>query len=275
MGCACLNSKKPFEVVIDNVFATITVRKLTFDQILPRLEELEEAKVSPSSGSNSNSTPNTPQLNYITETNFQKFLNKYLLSDTLPAYNRSLFAYWMDVYHSKPSKSQLPLIKFALLCLCKSNTETDGPSIEDFNYFSSILSFYKQYRTLSKEDINGNNFTTVDDAFTLLKDYILIITQLTVEHFKYFDPLPQDFRESLTSLWTEENINDFVKMNYFSKIESFSSKVEVRKFVKKNWKLLKDDALIRKKLSDFSFGANRNKEDSLSLSETDPKKIID
>ena len=205
MGCACMNSKNSYEVVIDKVFATITVRKLTFDQILPRLEELEEAKVI----SSASSSTNTNQLNYITETNFQKFLNKYLLSDTLPDYNRSLFAYWMDVYHSKPSKSQLPLIKFAMLCLCKSNSETEGPSIEDFNYFSSIFSLYKQYRTLSKEDINRNNFTTVDDVFTLLKDYILIISQLTVEHFKYFDPLPHDFRESLTSLWTEENINDF------------------------------------------------------------------
>jgi hypothetical protein len=287
MGCSftniCTKSQNRFESIIDEAFADEIIRKISFKEILQELDQLEESKLL-TTKSKSN-TLQSSQLNYLKETNFQSFVNKFLLSETTYDYNRPLYKFWMNVYtvYSYSINMQLPIIKFTLLCLTKSSSENRShPCGEDYVNFTAIFNLFKQNKfSIDNDETNSSNTSdiniiTVDDVFSLLKEYLKIITIMTIDFFKDFHENPEEFRIHLSSLWTNHVINEFVKTSFFEKIESFSMKVDVRKFVKKNWNLLKDDALMRKRLSEFAVGMGSKKEGGkLYLTESDSRYKIE
>lgn len=286
MGCSfsniCTDSKNQYELIINEAFSDLTIRKNYFKEILQEIEQLEESKIL--TIKSKSQSVKTSQLNYLIETNFQSFVNKYLISETISDYHRPLYKFWMNIYsvYSQSINMQLPVIKFTFLCLTKSNSENKGlPCSEDFINFTTIINLYKQYK-ISKGDEDTNvtesdkNIITVDDVFSLLKEHVKILTFMTIDFFKDFHENPIEFTIHLSSLWANQVINEFIMNTFFNKIESFSMKIDVRKFVKKNWSLLKDDSLLRSKLSEYSESMGSKKEQGkLYLTESDSKYKIE
>jgi hypothetical protein len=286
MGCSfsnvCSDSSNQDEIVINEAFSDLIIRGYSFKEILQELEQLEESKFL--TIKSKSQSIKTSQLNYLIETNFQSFINKYLISKTIYEYRGALYKYWMNVYsvYSQSIYMQLPVIKFTFLCLTKSNSEIKGqPCSEDFINYTTIFNLYKQYKFSGGDDDSNatetdKNIITIYDVFCLLKEHVKIVSIMTVDFFKDFNENPKEFTIRLSSLWTNQVINEFVKNSFFNKIESFSLKIDVRKFVKKNWSLLKDFSFLRKKLTEYSNSMGSNKEEGkMLLTESDMKYKIE
>jgi hypothetical protein len=229
MGCyGCLKNKSSYELLIDEIFSYLPIRKIKIEVVLERLEQ----------------HVNFTDYYFITETSFQMLLNSFLVPD-LVEYETILFAYWTDVYRRKPYKQQYPLMK--LLFAMLSNFDCR----KDIEYFNRIL---VDYKTSTKEDdpLLGKNRVTVEHLFTVVRDYIYSISYLTIDYLKNFHPDPTGFKVYLKKLWDQEVIDAFVKNTFFSKHDTWNTKIYILVFLDEHLKLLKDDVELRKRLSKFS-----------------------
>jgi hypothetical protein len=240
MGCNC-SSQSTYETVINDAFDSLIIKKSDISEMIEELNSLK--------------TNNGD----LTETNFQIFFNKYLvpgLDTKWSEVNTQLLKYWMEFFRQKTFNFRLPLIKFTLAMLSK--TKIDPCNKQDLNLKELIEIINKTKKSESKLDITtpiqtNFKYISIDDLFNLLKDYIFSISLLTIDYFKNFHSNPVKFVQILSKLWRKEIIDEFIKRTFFSKDDISNIRISIKKFLKSYLSLLKDDSLLRRKLSDFSI----------------------
>ena len=240
MGCNC-SSQSTYETVINDAFDSLIIKKSDISEMIEELNSLK--------------TNNGD----LTETNFQIFFNKYLvpgLDTKWSEVNTQLLKYWMEFFRQKTFNFRLPLIKFTLVMLSK--TKINPCNKQDLNLKELIEIINKTKKSESKLDITtpiqtNFKYISIDDLFNLLKDYIFSISLLTIDYFKNFHSNPVKFVQILSKLWRKEIIDEFIKRTFFSKDDISNIRISIKKFLKTHLLLLKDDSLLRRKLSDFSI----------------------
>jgi hypothetical protein len=247
MGCRCSNSSSQ-ESLVDEILGTIPLRNIYYNDLI---EELNKYIV------RSN----------LSETGFQTFFNEFLFCPNYKDSNSNLLNYWLDIYKTKPSSLQFTLIKFNLFLLCKSTKES-------FDKISNTLldivnEYLKVKKIKNKPEIKNETligFITVEDLFYLLMDYISSISFRTIEYFKVYHQKPNEFKENLSSAWSLDVIDAFIKITFFSEQQSWIKNIPIKKFFKMYWKIINDDNLIRRKLTEFSIGFNQMNQSKINLS---------
>jgi hypothetical protein len=237
MGCPCLKSTTSHELLIDEVFSSIQIRKVRIDIVLGNLDK----------------HTNFADVPFIPETNFQVLMNTYLIPEDV-TYRHHFFNYWTDFYRKKPYRLQQPLIKLCFALLSNSNVQKDSHFIE------KIFKEYKQIKE-KKEMAAEDTRMSLEDVFTVLKDYIFSITLLPVEHFKHFSPNPEDFCNYLQKLWDKDVIDMYIKKHFFYSDDTWLTKIHLKKFFHDNLDLLMDDYRLRRSLSEFSISITKIKKD--------------
>jgi len=240
MGCNC-SSQSTYETVINDAFDSLIIKKSDISEMIEEINSLK--------------TNNGD----LTETDFQIFFNKYLvpgLDKKWSETNKNLLKYWLEFYRQKTFNYRLPLIKFTVIML--SRTKIDPSNKQDVNLKELIDTINKTKKSESKLDLttpNQSNFKyiSIDDLFNLLKDYIFSISLLTIDNFKNFHSNPLKFEQILGKIWRKEIIDEFIKRTFFSNDDISNIKISIKKFLKAHLLLLRDDSLLRRKLSDFSI----------------------
>jgi hypothetical protein len=240
MGCNH-SSQTTFESVINDAFDSLIIKRTEMSDMIEELNSLKNHK------------------DEITETNFQRFFNKYLIPSVDRKWseeNKEWLKYWMEFYRQKTYNYRLPLIKFAVFML--SRTKIDPNDNKDSNFKELIEIINKTKKSDSKLDITTPNqanfkYISIDELFNLLKDYIFSISLLTIDFFKNFHSEPVKLELFLSKLWRKEIIDEFIKITFFNKNDILNIKISIKKFLKNYLFLLKDHALLRSKLTSFSI----------------------
>jgi hypothetical protein len=233
MGCACLKAKTSHELLVDELFSYLKIKRTKLPEILERVEFYT----------------NKSDIPFIPETNFQVLLNTYLTPDDI-SYRKHFYSYWCDYFKHKQHKLQQPLIKlnFALLSSCYP--------MSDGEYFEKI---FKDFRMIRGKKENNDVRMSVEDIFFLLKDHIYSISLLCVEHFKHFSQTPLEFEEYLKKIWDKQIIEAFIKKHFFYPDDTWSTLIHLKKFFYDHLEFLNDDNEIRRSLSEFSVSYVKKK----------------
>jgi hypothetical protein len=268
MGSYCLKTKTTHEILVDDIFASFVLRKSLMEEIIRELQAGVQENYSTSTGTPSGDQP------FVTETNFQTFFNQRILNKEYENYYHDyrniIFSFWFDFYRKKPYRLQFPFIKFTFALLSKSsNRKSESCLIEILEEFGSLK--YKNELTKTDTFAKGKGKPEFKMPFEELKiiliDYIYSISLLTVEHFKNFSPDPKSFRECLLKLWDFSIIEAFVVKTFFNEDTEFNIKIPVTQFIRTHLGLLKDDNLLRRKLTDFSLEYRKYNEEKFQLKE--------
>lgn len=244
MGCSnCINSSQStYEIVIDEAFNSLTIKKTEMSVILQELNLL---------------TYNGKQ--NLTETNFQIFFNKFLLpnDNTISVdTKKEWLKYWMEFYRQKPNNLRYVLIKFCCVMLSSSRIDTKDENSKDYIELISIINEYKSiYSNIEISEISERNlkFISIDEIFNILKDYIFSISLLTIPYFKNFHSDPLKFETYLNEIWKKDIIDKFIKYTFYSKQDRSMLKISIKKFLNKFLPLIKDENLLRRKLTNYSL----------------------
>jgi hypothetical protein len=247
MGCMCTQPKSTYEIICDEIWASLPLRKIDGFFIYKDFQENIEI----------NSIAN---IDVITFENFQKIYRKYELDKIQ---EKSLEKYWESFFKNKPLAFQLPFTLFQFILL-SNNSEPD------IHMCVEIISIYlwnrSQIDICNESDASKTYLSTIDREqlkkephryinalflYELLYDYIYSITNLTTDTFSQFHYDPLSFKKTLNSLWTQEIIEGFVKKRFFKKSHRSDTKIEIFSFVKQNIKSLMNDSQIRAELTDF------------------------
>lgn len=235
MGSYCFKTNSSFETLIDDVFSTLVLRKWSYEDILRELEYIRSQSFN----------------NRITETDFQIIHNRFLFSKSYEETRSALFTYWLDFFRSKPGNLQYTMIKFNFLFLSSSTINDQKSYSEILNYFMDLV---KEFKTLKSKKAmkDDEKKITVEELHFIVKDYLYSISLLPVDYLKPFHENPLEFKEKLTFSWAIEVIDCFLMKKFFSEYESTVSKVDIKKFFKNHFNVLKDDMKLRKDLTEFS-----------------------
>jgi len=242
MGGILIN-KSTYEAQVDWVFNSLKIRQLDYREVIKFIEKDIKG-------------------GFLTETGFQTFYNNYLRpKDTN---HQHLLNYWLLVYKNKDISLQYNLIKFNLLMLCKTTADES---------FEKVLPFIKEIiseglviraNKIKKKPLDG--YINLEDLYIYLFDYIRGISYDTIEYFKVFHFSPDEFSKNLNKTWSLLTVNEFVKKTFLEEEKKLSTSTNIEKFFKLHWDLLKNDNLIRSKLTEFSLKFSEQDQSHLVLS---------
>lgn len=248
MGCSCLKPKSSYESLIDDIFSSFPFRKLDMQSMIDKLNEI--------------STFNEGKY-FLSETNFQKFINTTLLPNkdsSSPVSNnrKPAVSFWLDFYKKKSYRYQLPLIKISLALLTATkNTK------EEINMLYSLFDSYKHLRisyesVLSSPVKNHRNTMVLESSIktdyltAIITDYVYSISLLSVEHFSHYSTDKEDFTLRMKSLWDMLIIESFVVERIIKQSPIEDGKIKMRNFIKQHFDFLRDDSLIRTELTEYA-----------------------
>lgn len=241
-------SSEEANIMITNVFDGIPLRRIKIKDFQDDYEEIIQKK-------NEND-----EENYISETEFQEIVIKYLLPE---GEESALTDYWFDLYKSIGSNKRMNYLKFLLSLFCDYSNLVSKYNKEVLlmkNAFNEIFKGedFKYEKNKNKEDeayLSSEIYHLKTDIVKLISFYIEFITFKTVKHFKYMDEEPDVFYKEHKNDWKREAIEPYIYENYINPIEDVSGHreyISLDLFMKENLKKIRDGYKIRKELSILS-----------------------
>lgn len=277
MGITCCSTSL-FEHNLDLLFKRITIHNSTYkeinslitkygyeDLIIKKVKEsnlkknqffnLLQPKIESKTSIKLNFIRETSYYIVLTESNFYKLINEYLLVED---YEKEVFHYFSHVFHSIKSNLRYPILKIILVLLLgkyeKGLSETIFIELI-VNYCLFLNQFVNLYEDISLKTVTN---ISIPDLFYLLKTYLTLLTFNCIESFG--KSLMKDDKgvDLYNDIWKNKIIDDFITSRIILPLIAGEDKtkvthVNIEKFVKENMIRLAYPESLRLEISDYGY----------------------
>ena len=184
------------------------------------------------------------------ETNYQNIIYKFYLT---PGYEKELYEYFVELYKQIPEEIRYPCIRIILVMFSKFDLNLSLNLFIDLFYYLSMYSFSE--RMNQEQSIPFGKSIKNECLFQFLNIYLNSISRLTI---KFLMPIclkgsfNKEVCDHYENLWTEKNIMQFIKNNFFKKDDKPDFDKNIEPFLKEHLELLLDISSILKKLTEES-----------------------